>query len=182
MTRLEDFILENRAQLDDAEKVPNPDFIWEKVAIEINPPQPKKKFTFRISHLAIAASFGLLIGLGTMFLIHKSPKNNNIITSALPEFADQASAYQTLVNQQFESLGDRKVLKQQFPDEFRELDQLKQMQLEYLKVAAQINDRHAAMETLIKFYEREIKILKRLQLAIEKRKKYDEKRDEEITI
>ena len=184
MTELEKYILANREEFDHVETSSNKEAIWNQLQQELNPPQRKVISLSTIAQWAIAASIGLLVG---MWLVYPQPKTATgfqpiLAADIYPELESQEHYYQTIIEQQKVTLdltSSSEVVYVEVTQELKHIDDLLQ---EYLSTAPQNMDRQAAIETIIRFYERKVKILERLNRSIEKKQHYHEKVRREIVL
>ena len=87
--------------------------------------------------------------------------------------------YRKLISEQESKLNIGAIDKAIYEDIFSELHELESLHQEYLKDLSQYQEQELLIQTLLKYYERKLRILERLSFEIEKRQLY-EKRELEI--
>lgn len=181
MTELERYILQNRDQLEEVESPPDPSLIWMKVSQEVHP--GRKPVSVRLLdvrkyvHLAIAASVGLLIGVGMWQFLPQGAGNygSKELSAAayFPELAEREGHYQKVIAQKELEIGMDKIDRKQYQDIFTELSLLEAFREEYLQDLGNAPSDDELIETLIRFYERKVRILERLNNEVAKRNHHE---------
>ena len=193
MDNLEDFIKNNRAELDKVEE-PESDLIWmgihskllesdQKATIESNPGKqqvgPKMIVMPQTWVVGIAASLLLFLGATIWMLADKETESVSIqITEYLPQIAEQEAEFQQLIAQKEQELDLENLNKVEFSEIFLELQLLEEIRGESLNDLPKYNQQDQLVEVLLKYYERKIRILERLSDEIEKRKKHQKYHEE----
>lgn len=202
LSPLEKYLLENREGLDQIEQV-DVDGMWERVRSEVRGARSEKPLTHqttpplaprpsplvtRTSHpnnwhisigrnwrWGIAASIVLAIGL-YFLLPHKQAVADAVqLADMLPEIAQQEANYQRLIAQKEGEIRLKEIDKEAFSEIFMELQLLEEIHNEYLQDLPQYEKNDHLVSTLLRYYERKIKILERLSREIEKKKMNHEK-------
>ncbi len=193
MNNIEKYIKARQPELDQIEGPENPERLWEMITETIhansedqagpkdNPNRVLKLLHNRYVQWAVAASIGLAIGMSSwLFQPNAQPGNDGKIPSSIlaqyaPQLADQEKAYVKLISEKENEIGLKNLDPEDFKSYFRELETLDILWKEYLKDAEQELGNEQFIQTLIKFYERKIRILELLSYEIEKRNRYEEK-------
>ena len=186
MTELERYILQNRDQLENIEAPSGPEAVWTKVAARVNPGQ--RPFTARRVErrrwfqLAAAASIGLLIGLGMWQVLPQNwtqeTRAEPSIANFFPDLADREAEYRKLIARKEVEIGIDQLDPREYSDIFMELELLDTFREEYLRDMAKVPSDDDLVETLLRFYERKVRILERLNNEIEKKNHHEKKFDE----
>ena len=184
MTELEKYILTNREAFDHVEVPPNKDKLWSRIQRDCSPYQRRVIPLTTVFQWAVAASIGLLVG---MWLVSPAPEANSrfhpvLASDIYPELESQEHYYQTIIEQKKLTLDLASSSDATYQEVVQELAHIDQLLQEYLATAPQNMDRQAAIETIIRFYERKVKILERLNRVIEKKQRYHEKVKREIVL
>ena len=203
LTPLEKYLLQNRSELDRVEEV-NVEGIWEKLEEQMElsgaasresgseergvnegesfnhrPPSPWHISIGRNWRWGIAASIALVVGMYFLLPKQQEPTMANVINELLPEIAEQTADYQRLIAQKEGALNLEEVDKKAFKDIFTELQLLEELHKEYLQDLPRYEKNDQLVNTLLRYYERKIKILERLSREIEKKKSNHEKVSQE---
>ena len=183
---LEQYIQTKRSDFDRQEWVPR-DRMWEAIQQESDQVTNKSKpsFSVRKAYLlwSVAATLVLAVGAG-IWISNPSNEdpaimNDNTLASYFPELADEEQMYRKLISEQESKLNIGAIDKAIYEDIFSELHELESLHQEYLKDLSQYQEQELLIQTLLKYYERKLRILERLSFEIEKRQLY-EKRELEI--
>ncbi|GJM33507.1 MAG: hypothetical protein DHS20C18_25080 [Saprospiraceae bacterium] len=182
MTELEKYILEQREALDQVEK-PRVEQIWKGIQQEKTNLEPTSGWHLQIGKFwkwSLAASFALLISMGIgLYLKTTSGAQQVDLADYYPELAKQEEVYRQMVAQKEAGLELNNEEKIAFRDILSELDQLDKLHKESLADVPQYVDNDRLVETLLRYYERKIRILERLSKEIEKQKN-NENRESKI--
>ena len=184
MTELERYLLQNRDAFDTLEAPTDPANNWKNIEKVIRDdgeglsPIMNRNWHSRLKDWAVAASIGLLIGLGFAFkgwLGHNTDSAPPAITEYFPDLInhDEDALNRFVVSNDVE-IGFKN-LNNDYDEYIDELSVIDQLREEYLKEVAGIPDNEQLIKTLIRFYERKIKILERLNREIEKEKNDEER-------
>lgn len=181
MTKFESYIINNRSELDSVEAPNDPGKIWERIQkqtkIEVVPSTSGLKL-HKYVQWAIAASFGLLIGLGLYPLRPQTAAEiapDLKVAAIFPEFKAYEEHYSVQIAKKELEIGLNSVDEKEFSEIFSEMELLEQLKQEYIDEAKKVPLNDQLIETLIRFYEKRIRLLERLHKEIEKQKYHDER-------
>ncbi len=182
MTEIEKYILEQREALDRVES-PRVDRIWQGIQQKQNPSVAGSGWHLQVGKFwkwSIAASLALLISLGIGLYWNTTGGAQQVdIASYYPELAKQEQAYRQMIAQKEAGLELSEQDKVVYREILAEMDQLDQLHRESLADVPQYVNNDRLVETLLRYYERKIRILERLSKEIEKQKNH-EKRESQI--
>ena len=173
MSFFEKKIQDQRSELDDIESFDSQK-IWQGIEQELHPP---KSFSFSKGKALLIAflilSLGLLIGY---FLQPAEPIAPSAPRASIPqELQEQEASYNQVIQAKMQELDFKQLDKEKFKDIFLELDLLEQIHQEYKADIPEYGYQDELVKTLIKYYERKIRILEILSKEIEKREHHDER-------
>lgn len=177
MNPLEEFILDNREDLDKIEAVPR-DQLWDKINQQLNPSAKLKvvapsanpwQISIGRNWLMVAASLALAIGVGLYWFNTSVPVQSATLELAQfsPELAKEQARYIELVRAKEEELGVDQVDRKLFQEIFQELETWEVIYQEYLEDLPTYQAKEEVVHTLSKYYERKIRILERLSREME---------------
>ncbi len=188
MDPLEDFILENREELDRIEPVQK-EALWNKISNEL-----PDDSGLRIAHertnpwqisigrnwLMVAAGIALAIGVGLFWVNANAPESSAKIELAQfsPELAEEQARYIALVKAKEEELGIEQLDREVFQEVFQELETWEEIYREYLQDLPTYQAKEEVVHTLSKYYERKIRILERLSREMEKYYQQEKRKNE----
>ncbi|MEM1321939.1 MAG: hypothetical protein AAGG75_16885 [Bacteroidota bacterium] len=180
MDAFEKHIRQNREELDRIEQ-PDADRLWQAIQSEGPPPPPPPQQGGSRNWL-----WGLLLlitGLGIGYLLRPQlppvPEQEPI---ELPRaLLEEEQNYQQLVRQKMEAINFAAINPTEYQEIFEELQLLEQSQEELKKDLPQFGHHERLIHTLMRYYERKIRILEILSKEIEK-KEHHEKRSHEQSI
>ncbi len=183
MNNLERDVRSNRKAFDRIEKLNDADSLWERIRKEIPTEEtsvPVKPVSIyrRYLQLAAAAVVGLMVGLSLWaFEENKAmvKTDRHSISTYFPNLGEQEKYYQRLVAQKELEIGLKEISPVDYQDIFQELKALDELRNEYFKDLAKVPVDEQLVNTLLRFYEREIQILERLKNEIEKRNNHEER-------
>ena len=121
---------------------------------------------------SIAAAIVLAISLG-WWTQQQSPDPNTDLQNLAryyPELADEEARYQALISNQETILELDKLDKTLYRDIFNELKELEKIHRDFMADVPAYQEQELLVRTLIKYYERKLRILERLSYEIEKQK------------
>ena len=188
MSDLEKFIRNHKKELDAVEE-PNVERIWNGIQQKKLRPldRPLSKTggwdlsVGRNWQWAIAAS--ILLAVGLFFYPFSDPQQettNNSIAVYFPELAEQEQEYRQLISDKESSLGLSELDRNAYQEIFMELQMLENIHQEFLADVPRYQKNDQLVETLLKYYERKIRILERLSKEIEKNKNDEKSRQEKM--
>lgn len=177
MNPLEEFILDNREELDSIEAVPE-DQLWDKISDQLSPsaklkvvPQSTNPWQISIGRnwWMVAASIMLVIGFGWYWVNGSTSPQVTAIELAQfsPELAEEQARYIALVRAKEEELGVNQLDRKIFQEVFQELETWEEIYQEYLEDLSTYQAKEEAIHTLSKYYERKIRILEHLSREME---------------
>lgn len=189
MDPLEEFILDNREELDRIEKIEE-EALWQRIeagfenksqlSVVSKAASPWQLSIGRNWLITIAASLALCLGVG-LWLI----KGNDNSVSAQPplatfssELAEEQARYMALITQKKEEIGFDQVDRKAFQEVFQELELLEDIHGEYLNDLPSYLAKEEVIHTLTKYYERKIRILERLSREMEKHYQQEKRKNE----
>lgn len=189
MDPLEDFILENREELDRVESIQE-EALWNKISKEL-PQEAKLEITHKKTNpwqisigrnwLMVAAAIALTIGVG-LFWINPIDRDSGAAEIELaqfsPELAEEQARYIALVKAKEEELGIDQLDRKVFQEVFQELETWEEIYREYLKDLPTYQAKEEVVHTLSKYYERKIRILERLSREMEKYYQQEKRKNE----
>lgn len=192
MNPLEAFILDNREELDEVEKVAQ-EAIWQRIEGGLDKDKPLKVVVSNASpwqlnigrnwKLTIAAGLALFIGMGLWLALGQGigrSTNDFELAQFSSELAQEQARYIQLINQKEAEIGFDQLDKKAFQEVFQELAQLEEIHGEFLRDLPSFQAKEEVIHTLTKYYERKIRILERLSREMEKNyqqeKRINEKR------
>lgn len=188
MDPLEDFILENREELDRVEAIQK-EAIWNRVAKALPNEATlevvhKKENPWQISigrnWLMVAAGLALAIGVG-FYWFNANPVEDNAkveLAQFSPELAEEQARYIALVKAKEEELRIDQLDREIFQEVFEELATWEQIFQEYLVDLPSYQAKEEVVHTLSKYYERKIRILERLSREMEKYYQQEKRKNE----
>ncbi|MBX2873490.1 MAG: hypothetical protein KTR30_15360 [Saprospiraceae bacterium] len=188
MNPLEDFILENREDLDRIEPIQE-EALWNRIAKELPKETDlavahKKQNPWQISigrnWLMVAAGIALAIGVG-LFWINADQRrlgSEMELAQFSPELAEEQARYIALVEAKEEELGIDQLDRKIFQEVFQELETWEEIYAEYLKDLPSYQAKEEVVHTLSKYYERKIRILERLSREMEKHYQQEKRKNE----
>ncbi len=188
MDPLEDFILENREELDRIEPIQK-EALWNKISKEL-PEESKlnivhqKPSPWQISigrnWLMLAAGIALAIGVGLFWIA--SDRQVNVSDTQLAQFstelAEEQARYIALVKAKEDELGIDELDREIFQEVFQELETWEEIYREYLIDLPTYQAKEEVVHTLSKYYERKIRILERLSREMEKYYQQEKRKNE----
>lgn len=188
MDPLEDFILENRADLDRVEPIKK-EVLWNRISLAL-PDEPKleiahqKPSPWQISigrnWLMLAAGIALAIGVGLFWIT--SDRGPSVSETQLaqfsPELAEEQARYMALVKAKEAELGIDELDREIFQEVFQELETWEEIYKEYLADLPTYQAKEEVVHTLSKYYERKIRILERLSREMEKYYQQEKRKNE----
>ena len=189
MLELEKYIKENHSEFDQIEGPDNEALLWIQISENL-PVKTKPKvvsiFRNRYVQLAIAASFGLMIGLST-WLFYPANQGNNLqnsnnlfLAQYAPELAEREEGYIRLIAQKESEINFQEINPKDYQDLFRELEALDFLREDYLQDIDQALGNDQFIQTLIRFYERKINLLERLSFEIRKNNKHEKRKEMQL--
>ncbi len=183
MTELEKYILEQRDALDRVES-PQVDRIWQGIQHKKQSEKPNSGWHLQVGKFwkwSIAASLALLVslGIGLYWQTSGGEVQSVDLASYYPELAQQEQAYRQMIAQKEADLELTPEDKLAYREILAELDQLDKLHRESLADVPQYVNNDRLVETLLRYYERKIRILERLSMEIEKQKNH-EKRESQL--
>jgi hypothetical protein len=171
---LEKYILKNRQDLD--HETP-PDFILSAINEELFKTKKRPVWLWK------AATVLLLITTSVLLYVQLS---QNLVTSKIPQLGHLSPEYQSIENDYQNTINAIQVKlnlneidKEEFGWLLDELNYLEKINLDFRKDLSSQANQEKLVATLIDYYEKKLKILKRLELEINRRKN---ERDVNITI
>ena len=188
MDPLEDFILENREELDRVEKI-HQEALWNRVAKALPDEASlavvhEKENPWQISigrnWLMVAAGLALAIGVG-LYWIKASPVGNHAkveLAQFSPELAEEQARYIALVKAKEDEIGIDELDREIFQEVFEELETWEQIYQEYLVDLPTYQAKEEVVHTLSKYYERKIRILERLSREMGKHYQQEKRKNE----
>ena len=187
MKDLEKYINANREELDHVEE-PEIDLIWEGIRTQLQNEQELRKDKDRSGgwqlqigrnwKWAMAAS--IVLAIGTFYMNRTAPVQEVTSVAALmPELAEEEQNFQLVIAQKEEALGLNQIRKEDYQEIFLELELLESIHQEQLADAPQFEKNDQLVKTLLKYYERKIRILERLSNEIEKKNHHEERNREQ---
>ena len=188
MDPLEDFILENREDLDRIEPIKK-EVLWNRIS-EALPEESKLKIVQQEPNpwqlsigrnwLMLAAGIALAIGVGLFWIT--SDRNTATAHTQLaqfsPELAEEQARYIALVKAKEDELGIDQLDKEVFQEVFQELATWEEIYKEYLADLPTYQAKEEVVHTLSKYYERKIRILERLSREMEKYYQQEKRKNE----
>ena len=182
LNELEQFLLDNRSKLDEVESI-DTEKIWNNISVEKESeqsPSPTSGWTLRMGRYwkwSIAAS--LAIALSFFFILSPEKKVDNSyqqnyysLASLSEELGQQEASFKRRIAQKEEEIGLDELDKKAYQEIFMELKLLDEMYNTFASDIPEFNN-DQLVETLIKYYERKIRILERLSKEIEKKKHHE---------
>lgn len=189
MDPLEEFILDNREELDRVEEIEQ-EAIWQRIAGGVEQKTTlsvveKKASPWQISIgrnwlITMAATLALCIGVGLWFIKGTDTATSPQIPLAefSPELAEEQARYMALINQKKAEIGFDQVDRKAFQEVFEELKHLEDIHGEYLNDLPSYLAKGEVIHTLTKYYERKIRILERLSREMEKHYQQEKRKNE----
>lgn len=185
MKNLEQHIRQNREELDHIE-MPETDLIWQGIQQDLQEEEQKEEVQhqLRVSHrkmwwtVGLAASIAFLIGVGLTLWQTASPSNEIYFTSTplaavSEDLAELEQEFQQTIQAKQTALNLEKINKNNYKDIFLELKLLEEIHQEYVQDIPAFREKDQLVKTFIKYYERKIRILERLNREIEKKEYYE---------
>ena len=182
----EDFLRKHREELDIEE--PDAHLIWQGVRSKMG----RRRFIH--SRWVAAASVILLLGSLVYYWLpgeNSVESNTSIADSTLneelifddidPDLAKEEKAILMEVKEMEEEVNLDKIDKQAYHDIFVELRLLEELHEEFKNDLPEFGEKEQLLNTLMKYYERKLKILERLDNEIEK-KEQEKVRENEVSI
>jgi len=189
MDPLEEFILDNREELDRIEEIEQ-EAIWQRIAGGFEQKTTLRVVEKKISPwqisigrnwlITMAATFALCIGVGLWFVKGTDTATSPSIPLAdfSPELAEEQARYMALISQKKEEIGFDQVDRKAFQEVFEELKLLEDIHGEYLNDLPSYLAKEEVIHTLTKYYERKIRILERLSREMEKHYQQEKRKNE----
>ena len=169
---IESIIMQKRDELDHVEKVPL-EAIWEGIQ------QGERGYNRHrwIILYSIAATLLLLILAIAWFFktssIQSSSPENITIAQYYPNWAPQENQYINLVHAKKSELNFDQLDKKAYAGIFQELSELEDFYRESMHDLTLYEDKEAIIRVLIKYHERQLKLLERLSYEIQKKDDYE---------
>ena len=183
MKNIEEYIRQNRTALDHIEE-PEMDAIWGSIQQQLKSNQNKRK-ELKVSYrrmswiIGMVASLAFLLGVG-LTLWHTSSTSSfytsTPLTAISEDLAPMEQEFQQTIKAKQESIGFNQIDKNIYKEIFLELQQLESLHREYIQDIPAFREKDQLVKTLIKYYERKIRILERLNREIEKKEYYEKER------
>ncbi len=180
MDLFEKHIRDHRDELDRIEK-PDANNIWDGIQKGMQPEPPPKQPNWyrRLLWGAIILALGWSIGY---FLQPKAEVEPEVEAIEAPRaLLEQEQNYQLMVRQKMEALNFEAIDREEYKEIFDELELLEHIQLESRNDIPSHGYQEKLIQTLMRYYERKIRILEILSKEIEK-KEHHEKRHHEQSI
>lgn len=161
---LEKYIRSNRSDLDDIEPI-DIDQMWsdfdERERLKQKDQKPVRRL--RAYLLYTAAAIGvLLIGAQVLLNDQKLNKDDLVYQKLIeinPELAAEQVAMIQIINQQDSLIKQIGISESQFPELFREMENLDSLQMEVIEDLDNYRDRKNLTRTLLRHYQRKARIL-----------------------
>lgn len=146
--------------------------MWEAIRRDQGKKHPWRIQLGRNWRWSIAAAILLAISVAWWTQQQTSGSNNDLQTLShyFPEVADEEARYQALISNQETTLGIDKLDKTLYQDIFNELKELEKIHRDFMADVPAYQEQELLVRTLIKYYERKLRILERLSYEIEKQK------------
>ncbi|NET33629.1 MAG: hypothetical protein F6K19_16660 [Cyanothece sp. SIO1E1] len=188
MDPLEDFILENREDLDRIEPIQE-EALWNRISKAL-PEESKlnivkqKPNPWQISigrnWLMLAAGIALAIGVGLFWIAsdREASVSDTQLAQFSPELAEEQARYIALVKAKEDELGIDELDREIFQEVFQELETWEEIYREYLTDLPTYQAKEEVVHTLSKYYERKIRILERLSREMEKYYQQEKRKNE----
>ncbi len=176
---IEKYINKNRDEFDQVVHPPR-DRMWEAISSEQGKTHPWKIQLGRNWRWSIAAAILLALSVGWWVQRQPQPPEPGLQNLAhyFPELADEEARYQALISNQETMLEIDKLDKTLYRDIFNELKELEKIHRDYLADVPAYQEQELLVRTLIKYYERKLRILERLSYEIEKQKIHENRTHE----
>jgi len=168
---IEKYIEQHRETFDQVEEVPR-EQIWQAIRQEQDKPHPWKIHLGRNWRWSIAAAILLALSVGWWAQEQGQSPDQDLenLAQYFPELADEEARYQALISNQETVLGIDKIDKALYRDIFNELKELEKIHQDFMADVPAYQEQELLVRTLIKYYERKLRILERLSYEIEKQK------------
>lgn len=188
MDPLEDFILENREDLDRIEPIQE-EALWNRISkalpeeSKLNIVQQKPnpwQISIGRNWLMLAAGIALAIGVGLFWIAsdHEASVSDTQLAQFSPELAEEQARYIALVKAKEDELGIDELDREIFQEVFQELETWEEIYREYLTDLPTYQAKEEVVHTLSKYYERKIRILERLSREMEKYYQQEKRKNE----
>ena len=188
MDPLEDFILENREELDRIEPIQQ-EALWNKIAkvlpqestVTIGHQKPNPwQISIGRNWLMLAAGIALAIGVGLFWITsdREASGSDTQLAQFSPELAKEQARYIALVKAKEAELGIDELDREIFQEVFQELETWEEIYREYLTDLPTYQAKEEVVHTLSKYYERKIRILERLSREMEKYYQQEKRKNE----
>lgn len=189
MDPLEEFILDNREELDRIEEIEE-EALWQRIEGGFeNKPQltvvSKATSPWQLSIgrnwlITIAASLALCMGVGLWLIKGEDNARSEQAPFATfsSELAEEQAKYTALISQKKAEMGFDEVDRKAFQEVFQELELLEDIHGEYLNDLPAYLAKEEVIHTLTKYYERKIRILERLSREMEKHYQQEKRKNE----
>ncbi len=188
MNPLEEFILDNRDDLDRVEPIQEEE-MWKKIEAGISSDpvlkvahKPSNPWQISIGRnwLMLAAGLALAIGVGLYWIntTHTTAGPRMELADFSPELAKEQARYVALVKAKESELEIDKLDRKVFQEVFQELETWEAIYQEYLKDLPTYQAKEEVVHTLSKYYERKIRILERLSREMEKHYQQEKRKNE----
>jgi len=182
---LEKRIAAERGHLDQIEKVPV-DRIWNKLEPHLPAKGKSAARPWQIGRhwriILLAASLTLVVGLSLwLFLPRPQAEAEFRVATLLPELAPQEQAYLKKIAERESEIDLTRIDRQAFQDVFQELKELENARKQAKQDIASHPDKEEILSILMRYYERKLLILDRLEKELD-RNKIQKQRDEKLHI
>lgn len=165
----EKIIVDQRSRFDEIEEVPH-EIIWQGISTQLKENKSPRKMW-----LAIAAGFALAVAAGMFLQKHQQNNANHLAAwESIPWEAEQERLVQ-MVNLKKEEIGFDTISAQQYPTVFTQLELQESLYTEILKDLEIYPDEDALLKILIKYHERQLKLLETLSREAKKKEIQHEK-------
>jgi len=175
----EDYIKVNRNQLDDVEQVDELP-VWQNIQSELPATNNSNHHSnFRYFWLGgVAASVLFLLGFG--YYLWQQPASPTQLedfqlANVAPDLEEEETNYKKIISEKTGAIQLDKINPEDYKDIFLELQLLEEIHQEYRKDLSAFGHQDQLVKTLIKYYERKIRILERLSKEIEIKEYNNEK-------
>jgi hypothetical protein len=169
--RFEKTIRSKRTQLDSYEV---PDGLWSKIKKESFSTSTGENNIQKLNYWKIAASILLLITSGLLIKLFTIEQSPGSLGDLSPEYKSIELGYLAEIDQMYATLPIDQIDPADFEWLFTELATLDSVQQDYLKDLPNENNREKVIGVLIDHYEKKIKLLKKLELEINRRQHENE--------
>ncbi len=169
-TDIEKIIREQRNELD----IENPpDMLWEGIERNLSLKKPKQNFTW----IWRAAAIGFLLVSSALLVLYINEKSVNDQLTSLGDISQEYDSlektYKRDIDQIQSSLEIKTVHREELSWLFDELEFLEEMNKTYKEELANYGGKEKVVSTLIDYYEKKLKILKRIELEIQRKNNED---------